>query len=236
MKLSPYDAPALLGVHPWDSQLSLFERLTTGVDRRWWAGIGDAVESGLSQYLQDHERIGRLSPLAIWAPWSDEQDWMDGVPRWLYAFAQAAMSVPAGPAGAIVGVLGSTWHVCRIGRDAAFLAELEAAERAFLEAVERREAPAPRGDDLDVVKRLWPDDDAGEVPLPASAIETWERVKTLRKQEREAEKRRRQLEAGLRYALGPHRFGTLPNGVKLRLATQADSLGRVGRRLVEVRP
>lgn len=170
------------------------------------------------------------------APWITPDEWaVDGPPRWLLACIQHELLATGAPAARYaVLIAGATLKTGEMGTVPDFQADLLEAEGAFFQALEAGVPPAPSSpDDLEVVKRLWPDDDGREIALPPEAWKVWEQVKGARKVAGQAKKRQRLLEARLRYWIGSARVARCGR-FKLGLRPVKTPTGQQGRRLVEV--
>jgi len=257
VKLTGGCAAAVLGVHPWESPLELWARLRGAPDR--WAEqrrIGRAVEAGLLGMLggatcKPDLQVAAPPWLAAnpdgWAraalrvvkhaPWITPDEWaVEGPPRWLLACIQHEL-LATGATAARYAVLigGASLKTGEMGPVPEFQADLLAAEGAFFKALEDGAPPAPTtDDDLDVVKRLWPDGDGREIALPPEAWKVWEGVKGARKVAGAAKKRQRLLEARLRFWLGAASVARVGR-FRLGLRTVKTPNG-AGRRLVELAP
>lgn len=157
-------------------------------------------------------------------------------PPWLTAIVQHELLATGAPRAALgVECAGGWFRTGWAASDPAYQAALLEAEAAFVARLERGEPPTPSGgaEELEAVRSLWPQDDASEVRLGSDAAERWAAIKRLRRVARESEQRAKTLEARLRAQAGAARTVRLPSGVRLSLATRADSAGRVSRRLVE---
>lgn len=169
------------------------------------------------------------------APWITPDEWaVEGPPRWLLACIQHELLATGAPAARYaVLIAGASLKTGEMGPVPEFQADLLAAEGAFFKALEDGSPPAPTtDDDIDVVKRLWPDDDGREIALPPEAWRVWEGVKGARKVSGQAKKRQRLLEARLRYWMGAAKVARIGR-FRLGLRVVKTPNGQ-GRRLVEV--
>lgn len=172
------------------------------------------------------------------APWITPDEWaVEGPPRWLLACIQHELLATGAPAARYaVLIAGAALKTGEMGPVPEFQADLLAAEGAFFEALEDGSPPAPTtDDDLDVVKRLWPDGDGREIALPPEAWKVWEGVKGARKVAGAAKKRQRLLEARLRFWLGAASVARVGRFRRIGLRAIKTPNG-VGRRLVELSP
>jgi hypothetical protein len=171
------------------------------------------------------------------ALWETADAWgVEGMPRWIFASFQAQMMREAAQ-GCRYGVLlaGGAWRKGTMGASPEVWSDLKLAADAFEKAVSTGTPPMPQGPaDLDVIKRLFPQDDGTRIVLPDDARRIWERAKTLRKNIAQMKKSRALCEAKLRAWMGQAQVGKVPGGRCIGLRTVRTPSGSRGRRLVEL--
>lgn len=170
------------------------------------------------------------------ALWETSDTWaVVGMPRWIFAGFQAQM-MKAGAQRCQWGVLlaGGVWRKGAMSALPEAWADLSRAADAFAQALEKGVPPQPVGPiDLDVIKRMFPEDDGTTVTLPEDARRLWERAKALRKSINRDKKARARVESKLRSWMGSATVGKM-GGLRLGLRTLRAPGGRRGRRLVEI--
>lgn len=261
MKLTGSCAPAVLGLSPHETPLQLYARLAGHPDpheaiKSTRRQVEPALlqmlceERGLSPSDPPPEKAGEGPPWLAVNPdgWSGDTllivksclwltvEALATSPPWLTAIVQHELLATGAPRAALgVECAGGWFRTGWAAPDPSYQAALLEAEAAFVARLERGEPPTPSGgaEELEAVRSLWPQDDASEVRLGSDAAERWAAIKRLRRVARESEQRAKTLEARLRAQAGAARTVRLPSGVRLSLATRADSAGRVSRRLVE---
>lgn len=253
-QLTSGDHAVLLGVgpEPWDAAaetpLELYQRLRSDAPDRFAAAkrVSRALEPGLLQLLREdlapQVRAGNWNTPDVWivkaALWESADAWaVSGPPAWVFASVQAEMR-RRGAKRAALGILlaGGTWRTGRMALEPGFQEDLGRALDAFQKALRDGLPPAPQGEaDLDLVKRMFPQDDGSQAQLPEDARELWARIKRQRRVAREATRQRKVAEAKIRGWMAGAAVGRLPGGHRLGLKTVHVPGGRKGRRLVELR-
>lgn len=234
--------PSILGVIP--SPLKAYVRLTTPSSPARDAELTRELELGLARFMAGgivsptmasrpplsgrHTTIataqGLLVPIVTLS--RPAASWADQPPVWIQIIAQAEMWLHS-HTRCQIGVFDSS------GYHSGWLVAAEPQQRAIMEAAEemaRRVAegkpPAPDAGDLDAVKAVFPTDHEGEIRLTREHGVQLDRLRLLRQRANALVKRASGIEARLRYAIGGHRLGVLPDGRRVKLAVA----GR-GRRL-----
>lgn len=237
--------PAVLGVVP--SPLKAYVRLLDVAAPGRDAELALQVELGLGRFMAGTTisstpasrppLVGRQStivtaqgllvPVAVTrslgpSAWPD-----DHPPVWLQVIAQAEMWLH-GHTRCQVGVFSDgLWRAGWIGENAAQQKEIVDAAEDMARRVAEGRPPAPDAGDLAAVKRIFPDDHDGEVRLTREHAAMVDRLRLFRQRSGVLAKRAAGIEAKLRYAIGGHRIGVLPDGQRVKLAVSG-----AGRRLV----
>lgn len=118
---------------------------------------------------------------------------------------------------ALVGTYdGKSWRSGWLGEDPERQAEIVAAAEEMLVRVQERRPPSASGATLGAVKRAFAGEDAGEIKLSREHGRQLDRMLVLRQRAREFGKRAKAIETRLRFAIGAHRVGVLPDGRQIK--------------------
>lgn len=238
--------PAVLGLVP--SPLRAYAKLTEAerADRR--REMLSAIEAGLMPYLLKTAGLSGCAPtvpavaplegrpgtistpsgLAVTLAFlaSSEADY-DGLPPTAQAVCQAEMWLYS-HSRCLVGVFdGRSWRAGWLGADEQQQRVILAAAEDMARRVAEGRPPAPADTDLAAVKRVFASDTEGEVRLSREHVALVDLLYDLRRRIAALSTRAHAVEAKLRYAVGGHRLGRLPDGRAVKLSASGS-----GRRLV----
>ena len=155
----------------------------------------------------------------------------DGLPVAVQAVCQAEMWIYR-HTRCLVGVFdGRRWTSGWLGADEIRQKAITDAAEGMLLSIATKTPPAPGPDDLAAVRRVFAADTEGETRLGRDVASALDQLTLLRRRASILAKRARSVEARVRYAIGGHRAGLLPDGRRVMLAVSVDKAGRASHRL-----
>lgn len=145
------------------------------------------------------------------------KDWESDIPEAYYLQVQHGLFVTGLDLCLVaVKIGGQEARLFDVTRDDDVIKALVSGEAAFMRHVQTRTPPPPETpghpDTIDVLKRLYPDDNGETVELPPEAITLGNRLEELKELKKEAEDELKSIEATFRAWIGNATFGEVPGG------------------------
>lgn len=143
------------------------------------------------------------------------EHWTDEPPLEYVVQLQHQLAVTGMPWGSIAALVGGTeFRWADIQRNDVFIEQLIAAEREFLERVERNDPPPPDGSAATtrLLKALFPKDDGETIELPPEALDVDAELEAAKLAERDAVARKKAASNQMKALMGAASVGVLRNG------------------------